>query len=187
MPNHVINELIFNVGPEDQARVLAATLNADGKVDFGVLVPRPLNLWAGNVGTEHEKAFKRTALDWNRENWGTKWNAYDMRPVEADETKLILRFETAWGPPYPWLAAILNHLNLPFDHNWMSEGGWPPKHGEFRLADRFGEEGPEWSEAEADEALGRHLHKLLWGVERFPDEDDDSEAPTHNERSPHDR
>jgi len=179
MPNHVINELIFNVGPEDQARVRSAALNSDGNVDFSVLVSPPLNLWAGNIGRDHEKAFGRTSLDWNRTNWGTKWNAYDMRPVEADDAKLILRFETAWSPPYPWLAALMNHLNLPFDHNWMSEGGSPPRHGEFRFTARFGNIGPEWSETDADEALSRHLHKLMWGVEKF-DDDEQQDGVAHD-------
>lgn len=169
MPNHCINELIFR-GVDRAARdkIMTAACNSRGSVDFDVLVPTPLNMWWGNVGSDHEKAFKRTALDWSREHWGTKWNAYDIRPVEEADDTLTLRFETAWAPPYPWLAALFNSLKLSFDHNWLSEGGGDGVHGEFRIEGRWG---PEWKEAAADPELHRHLHKLLWGVEEFEEED----------------
>lgn len=40
--------------------------------------------------------------NWNIENWGTKWNAYDVERV--DET--TLRFETAWAHPDEVLEAL---------------------------------------------------------------------------------
>lgn len=165
MPNHCVNELIFRgVDQEAQERILERTCGEDGKVDFEILVPTPLNLWMGSVSASHEKAFKRTALDWNRENWGTKWNAYDPQSTEQTADTLILRFETAWSPPYPWLAAVLNSLSLPFEHNWMEEGGGTAC-GTFKTEGQFG--GPEWSEHDPDPEMFRHLHKLLWGVEEF--------------------
>jgi len=39
---------------------------------------------------------------WNRENWGTKWNAYSQ---EAREDGAI-KFETAWSTPYPVMEAL---------------------------------------------------------------------------------
>jgi hypothetical protein len=173
MSNHVINEMIFrNVDEAAQARIIAATCNAEGKVDFEVLVPVPLNMWWGNEGLSHERAFgSRLSMPWARANWGTKWNAYDHRPHEISGDTLTLRFETAWTPPYPWLAAVFNSLKLDFDHNWMSEGGEPGMCGKFRVGagDIMGDR---WDEAEGDEAMQRYLHKLLWGVEKFDDEED---------------
>jgi hypothetical protein len=169
MPNNCINELVFrDVDGETQARILAATCNAEALVDFKVLVPAPLNMWWGNVGQKHEATFKRTHLDWARNNWGTKWNAYGHHEIERTADTLTLRFETAWSPPYPWLAAVFNRLNLPFEHNWMEEGGTPPACGRFSIEPRFGQE---WAERPADETMSRHLHKLLWGVEEFEEED----------------
>lgn len=174
MPNHVINELIFrSVDTAAQDRILAAACNADGKVDFAVLVPPPLNLWMGSVGSEHERAFGRTGLAWNRENWGTKWNAYSHKAIERTPDCLILRFETAWSPPYPWLAAIFNDLNLSFDHNWLDEGAERGVSGTFLADDGTTSSwGPEWKESPASEDIHRHLHKLHWGVEEFEPEDD---------------
>ena len=170
MPNHVINELIFReVDEEVQARILAATCNAQGKVDFEVLVPLPLNMWWGNVSSEHTRAFRRTALDWCTEQWGTKWNAYQHKPVERTADTLKLRFETAGGPPYPWLAAVFNSLQLSFDHNWLEEGRERGVAGRFDFSQMEGFGRP-WREEPATDELHRHLHKLHWGVEEFEEE-----------------
>lgn len=169
MPNHVINELIFNgVDADQQSAIIAAACDAEGNVDFAILVPPPLNIWMGSCGTAHEKAFGDTGLDWGRRNWGTKWNAYSHQPIERTPDTITLRFETAWSPPYPWLAAILNKLSLPFAHNWLDEGASRGRAGSFLITEKWG---PEWSEAEADDTLHLHLHKLHWGVEEFEDEE----------------
>jgi hypothetical protein len=171
MPNHVINEIIFRgVDGAAQDRILSRVCGDDGKVDFEVLVPRALNIWWGSSSAETEKVFRATWYEWSIANWGTKWNAYSQEPTERTDDTLILRFQTAWGPPYPWLAAVLNALQLSFEHNWLSEGGGEGRTGQFKTEGRFG--GPDWSEADASPELHRHLHKLLWGVEEFAEEDD---------------
>lgn len=169
MPNHVINELIFqNVDATKQGEIIAACCCADGHVDFSILVPAPLNMWNGNVGSEHAKAFGRTGLDWNRQNWGTKWNAYSHKEMERTPDTLTLRFETAWSPPYPWLAAVLNKFGLAFEHNWLDEGAQRGRQGAFSIDEKWG---PEWKEADAGDALHRHMHKLHFGVEDFADDE----------------
>jgi hypothetical protein len=176
MPNHVINELIFRgVDRTRQAEILALLCSkgiAESlyQVDFQVLVPIPKNVWLFNVGQNHEKAFGRVALDWCRRHWGTKWNAYSQKPIEQSDDALILRFETAWRPPYPWLVAVFNTLKCRFEHNWMDEGGpsasglfdWPPDENDLRHEP--------WKETEPTDEMKRHLHKLHWGVEEFENE-----------------
>jgi hypothetical protein len=88
MPNHVINEVIFRgVDAAAQDAISAKICSAPGKVDFEVLVPTPPNVWLGNVSSLHEKAFgrERCALDWSTVEWGTKWNAYGLKPIERTE------------------------------------------------------------------------------------------------------
>lgn len=46
-----------------------------------------------------------TWYEWNREHWGTKWNAYDIK-VGEDE----ISFETAWKFPEPVMRAIVKAL-----------------------------------------------------------------------------
>lgn len=173
MPNHVINELIFrNVDAGQQASIAAKLCDDDGNVDFERLVPIPPNVWLGNVGQKHQK-LGENALDWCRDNWRTKWNAYSHKPIERTNDSITFRFETAWSPPYGWLVAVFNVIKLDFEHNWLDEGaerGWEGKW--LRSAfDGSGFADP-WTEEPASDAMQRHLHKLRWGVEEFTDNDD---------------
>lgn len=173
MPNHVINEIIFrNVDAEKQMAILAACCGDDGKVDFNILVPKPLNIWQFSVGTKHEAAFQQTGLDWARLNWGTKWNAYDHRPIQQTDDTLTIAFETAWRPPYGWLVAVFNKFQIAFDHNWMNEGDNCAVCGKFVWVTDDMRADP-WIERPADEAEQRRIHKLMWGVEQFEDDGED--------------
>lgn len=172
MPNHVVNEIIFTDITADQRRdILSSVLDADGNIDFEVLVPSPLNIWKGSVSVLHEKAFPGTHLDWARENWGTKWNAYQQKPIEAGTDSLRLVFSTAWRPPYGWIIALFNRFGLPFDHNWLDEGAAVGRCGKFipgNLDDRLA--GQPWSERDATPDEHKRLHVLQWGVESFEED-----------------
>ena len=173
MPNHVLNELVFNdADADEQESIIRALCDNEGKVDFEHLVPSPVNVWAFSVSILHEKAFRQTALEWNAANWGTKWNAYSHAPIERTDTSIMFRFDTAWRPPYGWLCAVFNTLKRDFDHNWIDESGpsgigafrWPKKPmDDFRFKP--------WFERTPTEDEHRRLHKLKWGVEKFTDED----------------
>jgi hypothetical protein len=182
MPNHVITQVIFrNVDADAQAAILAKVSSATAEVDFEVLVPIPLNIWRGSVGTRHEKTFRAgNALEWCRENWGTKWNAYGLSEGEGPlystiartEDTLTLTFQTAWSTPYGWLVALQNGIGRRFEYRWLDEGATDAFTGYFEpLSDDFRKE--PWAEEIADEQMRRHLHKLKWGVEEFPPEDDE--------------
>lgn len=175
MPNHIINELVFSgVDASKQDEIIARLCNDAGEVDFEILVPTPVNVWLGNVGSEHERAFRSEmcALDWSRIHWGTKWNAYSHKPVERTDNGIIFRFETAWRPPYTWLVAVFNTLKLPFSHNWLDEGSSRGVTGQWdyeALASSSFAKQP-WSEEPCSDEMQRHLHKLHFGVEEFTDD-----------------
>lgn len=169
MPNHVTNEIIFRgVDAAMQAKICEKILDAEGLVDFSILVPQPANMWIGNEGSNHKEKFKRMGMDWNRENWGTKWNAYNMMPVVKTEDSITFVFDTAWNPPYPWLAAIFNTLPLSFEHNHFDEGCDWSVHGVFRFDQKEKLVGNPWEETPASEELHKHLHFLKYGCESFP-------------------
>lgn len=172
MPNHIINELIFRgVDADEQVTIAAKICNAEGKVDFETLVPTPLNVWLGNVGSKHETAFGQTGLDWSREQWGTKWNAYGHKPTERTDDTITFRFDTAWSPPYRWLVAVFNSLKCDFDHNWLDEGRDRGVEGRWRwMALEDYKLGEPWSETPCGDDMQKHLHLLRWGVEKFDDE-----------------
>jgi hypothetical protein len=172
MPNHVLNELIFCAADaSEQERIISILCGDDGKVDFQKLVPVPNNVWQFSVGADHERAFKQTALDWCRENWGTKWNAYSHKPIERTESTIAFVFETAWRPPYGWLVAVFNTLKRGFEHRWIDEGG-PEAIGLFQWPkedmDQF-KVNP-WTERKPTDEEHRRLHKVHWGVEKFEDD-----------------
>lgn len=126
----------------------------------------------GSVSAADEKTFKNVALDWCTKNWGTKWNAYGgHNGAEQVGGVLTIRFDSAWRPPYGWLAALLNTFSLSFQHNWLSEGEGHGHTGQFiyQAGDLMGD--VDWKEEAASPEIHTHLHVLRWGVERFDDED----------------
>jgi len=172
MPNHVTNEIVFHgVSSADQEAILAKIYNAEGYVDFSILVPEPLNLWRGNEGSTHEKAFgERLGMVWAREHWGTKWNASRSKPAERDDGSMTVSFDTAWSPPYPWLAALFNHTQRSFEHNWLDEGAEWSVEGRFQWTPD-GVMGIRWEETRATDETQERLHILRWGVAKFEDEE----------------
>ncbi len=65
--------------------------------DFNKVIPQPKNIFNGDLGRKEEEMCKRegrpTWYDWNKANWGTKWNSYSCKK-ESDN---IFTFETAWN------------------------------------------------------------------------------------------
>ncbi len=180
MPNHVINEVIFSdLSRADALAVLAGVRNTQGRIDFAILLPVPLNAWMSSCSSMHEKTFRLTALDWQTQNWGTKWNAYgiDDHSIVLTDDRLVLTFQTAWSPPYGWLLAIFNKFKVSFQHNWLDEGASRGICGTFNYAAYVDGDimaDAPWQEIEADDAMHRHLHKLLWGVEEFAGDEDEA-------------
>lgn len=171
MPNHVINEItLHGVKLEDVRQHL---LNTDGRLSFGVLLPLPLNFWAGSVGKDHEEAFPGTHLDAASQTWGTKWDAYGDPKVEETEGGVFITFQSAWSHPRGWTCALFNTVKCQITAKWLSEGfssGWVEK---YSVEDRHGD--VSWLKEEIKEGTDEHrrLHKRLWGVEELPPEDAD--------------
>lgn len=77
--------------------------NELGEVDFNILVPKPNNIYNGNIGLEEDKKHgKNNWHDWNIANWGTKWNAYESVVARYSEEKVEIAFLTAWCFPKAW-------------------------------------------------------------------------------------
>lgn len=73
---------------------------------------------------------------WNRQNWGTKWDCYDVRITNDPDSALdslakldgemqgvaAIYFDTAWGPPMPVIAKIVDlYKDLDIDFTFMDE------------------------------------------------------------------
>lgn len=173
MPNHVINEIIIHGAKLEAVR--EHLFDKDGRLSFGVLLPLPINFWAGSVGSEHEKAFPGNHLAAARATWGTKWDAYGNLTADETDSGVVIRFESAWNHPRGWVCALFNTLMCDMTASWISEGG-AARIEKYIAADKHGE--MRWTEEKIEDGSPEHrrLHKLLWGVEEFAPEDADDDA-----------
>lgn len=119
MPNHVTHRLIFDAAKAEE--IFAAIRSDDRPFDFEKLVPSPPQMYHGNISSSDEQDFPCNWNSWSRENWGTKWNAYDAS-TSVDGDKATIEFDTAWSIPYPVIAAFCNRFQVPFEHRYFDEG-----------------------------------------------------------------
>lgn len=53
-----------------------------------------------------EKYGTYKSIDWQYENWGTKWGDCETEVFTNNEGKKIITFQSAWGPPWKLLHDI---------------------------------------------------------------------------------
>jgi len=104
MPNHVTNVI------DAPKHVIDFLASEHAEVDFNKLIPMPndddpmftatkSDFGNGVVGYAMDGY---SPLDWNRQEWGTKWNAYSIERLSDTSIK----FETAWSHPSPVILAL---------------------------------------------------------------------------------
>jgi hypothetical protein len=102
MPNHVTTVIV-----SDNKEAIHALLTEEG-VDFARVIPEPENIERGGCSGEHEEGVV-CWYEWNRANWGTKWNGYsttaDVR-YRGSEAEHAIQFQTAWSHPLPVIEAL---------------------------------------------------------------------------------
>jgi len=94
--------------------------------DFNHFIPQPDNLFQGSVGRDKKEELDNLGIpnwyDWNRENWGTKWNAschsrdiYYSVEGDYDISGVRYGLATAWVDPRPILHKMIEmYPNLIF-------------------------------------------------------------------------
>lgn len=105
MPNHIINIITVRDDNEsdDFEKIREFVSHDDHKFDFNQIIPAPEDIFQGSLGEkEREKYGDKNWYDWNTKNWGTKWNAYDVRVGKY--YRFI--FQTAWAHPFPVIKAL---------------------------------------------------------------------------------
>jgi hypothetical protein len=111
MPNWCCNYLEVT-GPKKALDAFKATINTkdhDGEVcefSFSQTVPPPANMLRGDLTLEDEKRAREAGIptwyEWQRENWGCKWDACEAS-VDVSEKEVCVNFDTPWGPPVAWM------------------------------------------------------------------------------------
>ena len=133
MPNHVTTEISITGPRADQLALVEAIKGDESAVDFNRILPMPPEL--RDIKTGHctisgqsvkqwrEIDGKKVAIpdaeldrymrefgaaDWYRwanDNWGTKWNAYDVE-VSGRPKSIYIRMTTAWDSPHPIIREL---------------------------------------------------------------------------------
>lgn len=106
MPNHVTNII------RAPRHVLYALLSEKRGVDFDRVIPEPAETDPIFTATLHDygdgvqgwSTDGYSPMDWHREHWGTKWNAYGQVTDHVDDGEVC--FETAWSHPRPVIKAL---------------------------------------------------------------------------------
>lgn len=75
-------------------------------LSLGVPLPAEVKALQNDYYTTEQMMDPNNPLNWQRCNWGTKWNCRDSKVKARDDKNLIYDFVTAWSPPIPWLAKI---------------------------------------------------------------------------------
>lgn len=129
MPNYVTN--IIELYSDDEEglveRVLEEIKGEEAFIDFATIIPQPDNLFKDDLGDKDRKRCAEEGIpnwyDWNVENWGTKWNAYDQSYEDLGYGCHQLKFVTAWTPPKPVIRALRKkYPGLGIAGHWVEEG-----------------------------------------------------------------
>ena len=103
MPNHVTTILMAS------RQVIDSLMLGEKLVDFNSVIPRPSDddpiftatlVNIGIVSGYDNDGF--SPMDWSRQHWGTKWNAYNANRLSPESVK----FDTAWSHPEPVIDAL---------------------------------------------------------------------------------
>ena len=94
--------------------IAKAPFYTDGDFDLDKLIPSPRDekdydaqKYGDTRGVQIEEDRPWfNGYNWNRENWGTKWNACETTIIDDD----TVSFETPWNPPFPVLQAISEYF-----------------------------------------------------------------------------
>lgn len=152
MPNHITNVVALFGKDEDINNLIDLVKSEESEFDFEKIIPPPDNLVKHSTTYEEEKALQAAGIphwySWNTQNWGTKWNAYD---ITIDKERALIRFDTAWSTPrqvfealskkFPDLKIQVEYADEDIGHNcgrvsyrngaivneWIPNGGLPAK------------------------------------------------------------
>ena len=110
MPNNITNKLVLN-GSNELIESIIDLTNGEYSFTLTKTIPEPI------VKDENWDWY-----EWRCENWGTKWNVYDISITKISDTQIKLDFLTAWNPPHKWFETIGKRFsNLTLRLSWVDE------------------------------------------------------------------
>tara|TARA_R110002020_G_scaffold524_1_gene2625 strand:- start:21330 stop:21749 length:420 start_codon:yes stop_codon:yes gene_type:complete len=112
MPNNTQNELTV-CGKTKDVKSFVSHMGED-EFSFEKIIPMPENCVRGDLSLDLLKKCRAEGIpdwhEWSCENWGTKWDAYDVtfEPfVGCGKSGFVTYwFKTAWSPPFPVIKKV---------------------------------------------------------------------------------
>jgi len=112
MPNYCYNSLSIHASHDTLERIKSFVEGREDEepnaFDFNRVIPMPSDIFMGPVGPkEKEKYGKNNWYDWSWDNWGTKWNSWDVE-CSLSTYELDYNFYTAWNPCEPVIEKLVS-------------------------------------------------------------------------------
>ena len=134
MPNHCQNSIIITAHTNDELDEVINHLKGEGQdLSFANIAPPPFDdpAYSDLPSQAEARSSPNWWYNWNVENWGTKWDCYevsmkrpDYNPKWGEKPHVVYQFETAWSPPSETLISYLSHLFPQVTVvNWYQETG----------------------------------------------------------------
>ena len=130
MPNHCENDLVISnemdyKDEESLKKFLEYAAGENGALDFNKFIPQGQK----EIDSMGEPGIHPAWYTFNVENWGTKWNAYEIVVGDIDWGSVEINFQTAWSPPIPVvkkMGEMFPHLvfNLSYFEMGAAFNGW---------------------------------------------------------------
>lgn len=136
MPNHITNIVDFKDFPEEVFEKMKKEITGidpetgeDWNFDFRKIIPPP-----EDDPIYYREDYESTRLDnnwyeWNRKNWGTKWNSYNYPTWK----KKRIAFDTAWSMPFSVIAALSRKYPQYKIYVLFADEDWGRNCGRFTL------------------------------------------------------
>ena len=124
MPNWCENILEVSGETEDLEEFARFVKSPDSLFDFNQVIPYPTEYARldRDPPPDGKDGFNRGGYRWCLDNWGTKWWIQDVH-VSGHPTLLTYQFDTAWSPPTPVIAKLIEWFpNLVFELHYKEEG-----------------------------------------------------------------
>ena len=120
MPNNTDVRLYISHDSDKRVDDMEWVFNTDEP--FNQILPMPDDILRDNLTMEQRKASNgRNWYDWSIANWGTKWDAYEVRTQRIADNTLYVMLETAWSPPIP-VFRKLEEMGFKIEATFLDEG-----------------------------------------------------------------
>jgi len=112
MPNHTDNRVILSHDDSQMIDDIYNVMNTEGTELCHHLIPEP---------RDDENEPTSGWYDWRLENWGTKWDVYNVHMTRMDDNTLVMSFDTAWSPPIPVFDKMVD-MGYEINARYLDEG-----------------------------------------------------------------